>query len=330
MTHAAVIIGCGMIAGGYDELQINDPGAVLTHAKALTKSPDFEITACVEPDDARRKAFMSHWAIPKGYPDLDTCLNALPPPDVVCVCTPKETHGDILGAMLGSGVKAVFCEKPIITELADARQIVAAYEARDILLAVNYIRRWNDSIISLRDEISSGTFGPLLSFNAQYTGGLLNNGSHMLDLLIFLFGKIEPFSLFRRNGCGDHDYSCDVLMRIPPHNAVGSMIACDEATYGLFELNLCFENRSVSLTDWGREMQIRQPDADPLTVGRLILGSAEKTETNWREAQANAIENIHLAMTTGAALNSDGISALASLEICDAMIKMPVSGGDIT
>ena len=50
---SALIIGCGDIAGGYDEA--GDERAVRTHAGAYRAHPNFCVTACIDPDDQRRQ-----------------------------------------------------------------------------------------------------------------------------------------------------------------------------------------------------------------------------------------------------------------------------------
>ena len=68
----ALIVGCGNIAGGYDE-RGTYPDAILTHAGAYKSHGGFQITACIEPDEERRKTFMKTWDVEYGFPDFNTC-----------------------------------------------------------------------------------------------------------------------------------------------------------------------------------------------------------------------------------------------------------------
>ena len=52
MVHKTLIVGCGKIAGGYDQMSIDS--TIKTHAKAYSQNPDFQIDACVEPDNEKK------------------------------------------------------------------------------------------------------------------------------------------------------------------------------------------------------------------------------------------------------------------------------------
>ena len=62
---SALIIGCGDIAGGYDEA--GDERAVRTHAGAYRAHPNFCVSACIEPDVQSRQQFMAFLGLSYGY-----------------------------------------------------------------------------------------------------------------------------------------------------------------------------------------------------------------------------------------------------------------------
>src|SRR3989338_2629014 len=98
---STVIIGCGKIAGGYDE--IDRPQGVITHAAACRRHPGFTVVACVEPDEARRSAFMGFWDIGRGFADLDGFLDSGAAFDVAVVSAPTPEHVPILRRLLATG-----------------------------------------------------------------------------------------------------------------------------------------------------------------------------------------------------------------------------------
>ena len=93
-VYKAAIIGCGKIAGGY---QVNNPKdkSVLTHAKAYAVHGRTRITAAVDADRKKLSKFCKAWKIPFGYTDVKRML-AQERPDIVSICTPSQTHEDIL------------------------------------------------------------------------------------------------------------------------------------------------------------------------------------------------------------------------------------------
>ena len=98
-----LIVGCGDIAGGYDECSGSEE--ILSHAGAYSRDPRFQICACVEPNSKRREAFMAYWNIKEGYHDLASCLASNQSFDLVSLCLPTREHGEARVVRLhGAGV----------------------------------------------------------------------------------------------------------------------------------------------------------------------------------------------------------------------------------
>jgi predicted dehydrogenase len=186
--HSVLIVGCGNIAGGFDAGRPAD-APPLSHAGAFTRNPHFAIDACVEPDTVRRLAFMARWQVPQGaatIAELDGRRF-----DVISLCSPTALHGEHLQAALALGPRLIFCEKPLSPSVAQSERLVGLCREAGVLLAVNHNRRWDAAVRRLRDELRNGRWGPLRSVVASYNKGVLNNGSHLLDLLNLWFGPLE-------------------------------------------------------------------------------------------------------------------------------------------
>ncbi len=160
----------------------------LTHMGAYAKHPDFDVQACIEPDPYRRERFMAHWNIPAGFASFDELLKGSHAFDVVSICSPTAAHALDLENALALKPSAIFCEKPVTMHAAQTQQWVAACARENTLLAVNHTRRWAPDVVQLRQELASGAWGTVHSAVGYYNKGLLNNGGHMLDLLIYLCG----------------------------------------------------------------------------------------------------------------------------------------------
>jgi predicted dehydrogenase len=308
----ALIIGCGAIAGGYDEASAVS-GEVLTHAKAYREHPGFTVVACVEPDAARRARFMEIWDIPAGFASLAEVDVAY---DVASVCVPTPFHAGTLEALLAGPARLVYAEKPLTDDLERSRAIVAAYEAAGKPLAVNYFRRWAPGLARLRDEIADGAWGRFQKGSAWYTKGLLNNGSHFLDLLAFLLGPLEPAAALGRVGDGrDDDPTLDVVVATPGGAPV-HLLGADMHAYSLFEADLLFSGGRVCLTDSAFRV-VRRPVIDsPRFPGYRVLADGSAEDSGLGRAMLGALDNIAGHLAGGAPLASDGRSALAAQELC--------------
>lgn len=130
--------------------------------------------------------------------------------DVVHICTPNATHAALALAAIEAG-KHVVCEKPLATDVADARALVTAAAGAGVVAAVPFVYRYHPMVREARARVASGELGVLLSIDASYlqdwmllpgdddwradaaTGGpsraFADIGSHLCDLVEFVAGE---------------------------------------------------------------------------------------------------------------------------------------------
>ena len=70
---------------------------------------------------------------------------------------------------------------------------------KKVNIFVNFNRREDLQVKKLKKIIKSGTLGKVKFVNSVYSKGILNNGIHLLDLLLFLFNKISILKVFNNN-----------------------------------------------------------------------------------------------------------------------------------
>lgn len=123
--------------------------------------------------------------------------------DAVVIATPSAQHAEQAIAALERGL-AVFCQKPVGRNLAEARAIVQAAKRSGTLLAGDLCYRHTAAFASLNAELRAGTlgnvFGARLAFHNAYgpdkpwfydarlSGGgcLIDLGTHLVDLALWL------------------------------------------------------------------------------------------------------------------------------------------------
>ena len=259
-----LIVGCGNIAGGFDKSRkLKD--FPYSHAGAYIRDQRFKIVACVEPNEARRIEFMKEWNIELGFSSISEILILDYQFDVISICSPTTCHSKDIEVALELNPKLIFCEKPIASSLVDAERIIAKCKAVNIMMAVNHTRRWDPSISELQADILSGQKGELRSIVGIYNKGILNNGSHMLDLLHFLIGPVSVISL----GKPVNDYLPDdptIPVWLENEQGVPIHIACAHAEdYADFELQLIFSLGVLSMEEGG--LHWRERHAVPVRPG---------------------------------------------------------------
>ena len=76
--------------------------------------------------------------------------------DAVLVCTPTDTHADMIEAAARAG-KAVFCEKPVDLSAARIRETLARIGPARLMIGFN--RRFDPNFAALRTRIGEGAVG---------------------------------------------------------------------------------------------------------------------------------------------------------------------------
>lgn len=145
-----------------------------------------------------------------GTDDVEELLSH-PGLEAVHVATPVSTHAQITIAAARRGVH-VLCEKPLATDLAQAREVAAEVQQAGVACVVNYGRRFQQTRERLLQRIAEVAGAPRMASislvfddhaepgsrpftwvqDAALGGGRLQGyGVHDLDLLIEAFGEVE-------------------------------------------------------------------------------------------------------------------------------------------
>ena len=187
--YTAAIIGAGRIGSGFDA-----PGAkrALTHAHAIAKHPRMRLVALVDTDARRGKREAQRWNT-AFYAGLDE-MYAKEKPDIIVIATPDGTHATLLADIVALRPKLLICEKPIAATPAQAARLRRLFARSRVPVIVNYTRRFDKTVVALRGQLRAGRFGKVVCASALYTGGLLHNGSHAVDLARYLFGEMTGTS----------------------------------------------------------------------------------------------------------------------------------------
>lgn len=308
------IIGCGRVAGGYYERA--EHGEVRTHARAYQLQPATHLVAVADQDIRRAHEFSARWGDQPVYEEAAKML-ATVNPDIVSICTPDDTHADLLELCLGCpSVRAVWCEKPLTTEIDRAEAIVAAYAERGLVLAVNYQRRWDTEMQHIKRVVQQGELGNIQKVIVYYTKGICHNGSHAVDLLIDWFGlpsKIQVLGSRLDFLPDDPTVDARLLMGDVPVYLIG----LDERRYSIFEIHILGTLGRVNIKSFGQEVEWFKRQTGPHLEGYQLLNSPSNlSETDLPLAMTYALQEIIQAIFTGKPVRSNGESALAVLRVC--------------
>jgi predicted dehydrogenase len=147
-------------------------------------------------------------------------------PDIVAIATPTASHYELTKMALEAGCH-VFCEKPFMSSLAEADEIVGLAEQAGKWVVVNNQYRFMNIHEAARNRIGSEEFGELLFMSALQTfyvsegseGGWRGSdpqrtckefGIHVLDLARYYFDE-DPVAIRARMPKGGHPEGPDYL-----------------------------------------------------------------------------------------------------------------------
>ncbi|HBK05026.1 MAG TPA: gfo/Idh/MocA family oxidoreductase [Acetobacteraceae bacterium] len=168
--------------------------------------------------------------------------------DAVVFATPHTQHTDQVVRAAAAG-KHTFIEKPFSLSLSDATRARAAADKAGIVLAVGFNRRFHPSMVMLRDAVTSGRLGTLVTISAEQTalhgislsadawrakpeeapvGAMTAIGVHLVDGMIDLFGRVaQVYAQVSRRAAPLADDTTDVMLRFA--NGASGHIFCSTA-----------------------------------------------------------------------------------------------------
>ena len=137
--------------------------------KAINSQPNSRVAAVFSSNADRAKAYAAENKIPKAYDNLKTLLDD-PQIDVVYISTTNDLHRDQALAAAAAG-KHILCEKPLALSVDDARQMLKAAQAANVVLGTNHHLRNAVTHRTLRKLVKEGAIGKTLAarvFHAVY------------------------------------------------------------------------------------------------------------------------------------------------------------------
>lgn len=313
-----LIIGCGNIAGRFD-MNREPQLPPYTHAGAYHKNCNFQLVGCVEPNAERRKEFMQYWDIPAGYDTLHEVHSVTSDFDVISICSPTFNHQHDLEMAISMSPKLIFCEKPVTTSLSTTEELVQACGRHGISMAVNYTRCWDESINRLKMDIATQKYGELRAVNGIYNKGILNNGSHMVNLLQYLLGKLEIICV----GKSIQDYSIDdetIPFWLETNDGVSVQVNVANANdYSIFEMEFIFSRCVIRMEEGGLKWRVRKVQESGEFSGYRVLSDADYIQGDYPQAMTNAVNNIQQHLLESEQLNCTGMDALIAQKFIEAL-----------
>ncbi|USS41016.1 UDP-N-acetylglucosamine 3-dehydrogenase [Thermococcus aggregans] len=212
--------------------------------------------------------------------------------DAVSIAVPTSLHKKVALEFIENGV-SVLVEKPIAESIESAQEIIRAAKKNDVTLMVGHVERFNPAVLKLKESISNGLLGKIVTMNAKRVGPMvvriadvgviIDLAVHDIDVMSFLAdSKVKEVYAKARNvkhPSGVDDYALILLSfkhnvdgiietnRLTPHktrtlNVVG--------TEGIAYLDYINQTLQIYDEKWVRKAKIQKQEPLRIEIEHFI------------------------------------------------------------
>jgi len=199
-TYKVAIIGAGWIGTSHATAYNN----VMQHY-GTDVVPELDII--VDAFEEQAKKVCEQYGFNRWSTNPDDAIND-PSIDIVLITTPNQFHVELVQKAAAAG-KAIFCEKPLGMDGADAKKALDAVREHNTISMVGFIYTHNPAVVEAKRIIEAGEIGEIVSFQGRYdmeysadpdiphrwrdydaiSGALGDIGAHMMALSDFVLGS---------------------------------------------------------------------------------------------------------------------------------------------
>jgi predicted dehydrogenase len=322
------------------------------HARAIADAAGVRLVAVVRGDPARAREAEAEFGV-----RCETSYEALlrrPDVEAICLCTPSGQHAAQAIAAARAG-RHVLVEKPMALTLADADAMVAAAREAGLRLGVTYQRRTEPAYASLKRALQAGELGhPILgSVSVPYVrpqayydsaawrgtwsldggGALMNQGVHLVDLLVWLMGEVEE--LAARTATLAHAIEVEDCVAATlrfTSGALGSIVATTAAAPGFPHRVEVYGTRGGvqvegdTIVRWEAEGEQRPPSPAAATAGTVPAGAGATATGISATAHGRLLADFVAAVREGRAPLVPGEEGRRSLAVVLAVYESARTG----
>lgn len=315
MKFRAGIVGCGRIGSEFDE----DPKRkrIATHAGAYSAVDEVELVGACDMDVDKLEKCGKRWQIRSLYRDIGEMLKS-ETLDILSICTWNSTHLDIVEKAVGSGVRAIFCEKPIADSLRSADRIIELCNQKGVILQIDHQRRFDKFHQEVRAFLKNGKLGRTQQVSFYYTAGVANTGSHMFDLLRLFFGDVAwAQAIYSENPSHNAaDPNIDGMLKFR-NGSLCMVQACDARDYLIFEMDCLGTEGRLRLTHSGFDIEFHDVKESELFSGysEIYPATSPIDRNTPRDSMVEGVKHLVRCLKEGKKSMSSGEDGRAALEL---------------
>lgn len=311
------------------------------HAAAIASVPSAELIAVAEPNTDAAKMMKAKYSC--AIETIDEIL-ANPVIDAVVICTPTDTHADLIEKFCKAG-KSVFCEKPVDLDVARAKECLRVVEETNGNLMVGFQRRFDPDFMVLKKTIDDGLIGEVEMITLtsrdpgappydyiKRSGGIFRDMTiHDFDVARWLLGE-EVETVFAAASVlvdqeigklGDFDSVNVVLKTVSGRQC--TINNSRRATYGYDQRIEVHGSKGSVLAKNHEQHSVRVANKDGYRDAPL----QDFFMSRYTAAYANEITAFVDALQSGSAMPTDGQDGLMALALAEAAVRSVATGAAV-
>tara|TARA_B100000989_G_scaffold299053_1_gene292569 strand:+ start:1783 stop:2712 length:930 start_codon:yes stop_codon:yes gene_type:complete len=237
------VVGCGKIAQGYDS---PEDRRIRTHVKAYLDNANCNLVGVCDLDKNKLQDLQSRWGLIPIFNNLELMLSSINI-DLLSICTPTEFHLESFKAAAYSNIKQVWMEKPSSYDSASIQKMIEVESDKGMKVYVNYFRRYDIGFAKVKEALDD--LGRVSHVIGYYSKGMKNNASHLVDLLVWLFGKASNQELL--SDLSD-DFFPSASFKLEFNDTNAHIFNFDYKNYEIFELDIIGSKGRIKILDGGK------------------------------------------------------------------------------
>ncbi|GLQ56312.1 inositol 2-dehydrogenase [Devosia nitrariae] len=308
------------------------------HARAVSGNPKAKLVAVADAFEQAANDISTAYGCEVRTIDEILAANDI---DAVVICTPTDTHADLIEAFARAG-KAIFCEKPIDLDVARVKACLETVAETNATLMVGFNRRFDPHFMAVRAAIDAGDIGDVEMVTIvsrdpgpppvdyiKRSGGIFRDMTiHDFDMARFLLGEdIETVTAHASvlvdqaiGDAGDYDSASVILTTASGRHATISNSR--RATYGYDQRIEVHGSKGSAAAENQRPVSIEIATAKGYTRPPLH----DFFMTRYTEAYANEIRTFIEAVESKSKPSPSGQDGLIALALAEAALKSVAEG----
>ncbi len=251
------------------------------HARIYAQFPNVELIGVADANENLATSVALSYGC-KSYVEYRKLLDEKL--DAVSVAVPTTLHKKIALEAIDRGIN-VLVEKPMSDTLENAEEMIRAAQKKKVKLMVGHTERFNPAIMKLKELISGGLLGNIVSMSAKRVGPyspriidvgiIIDLGTHDIDIMSYLYGaRIKK--VFASAGNVLHSQEDHAIITLIFDNGSSGVIDTNWLTphkvrnltvigsKGIAELNYIEQTLRIFDKEWIRDAKIEKKE--PLEI----------------------------------------------------------------